>query len=204
MLGLRFELGDGVSKDYLQAFRWYQRAAEQNYPVAQYRLGLCYELGRGVERNYENAVAWYVKPQSRGQPDAQNASVGAMPMALGAAGPQARRAVLVLCRQGGRKTIWASASARSWRGHDQGCAVSRESAFVCANQPGRVRENGYGVAQQGGGAALVHEPGGATHWRKLPRLVLRAWQGHWRLPAFQWYSRPRSGRHQRTEQLGVL
>ncbi len=58
-LGLLYEEGKGVDRDYGKALAWYRRAAAQNYAEAQYRLGLFYETGKGVEGDPAEAVAWY-------------------------------------------------------------------------------------------------------------------------------------------------
>jgi len=34
-------------KGYVEAVKWYRKAAEQNYAEAQSNLGLCYEKGQG-------------------------------------------------------------------------------------------------------------------------------------------------------------
>ncbi len=42
-LGRRYDKGEGVMKDPAEAAKWYLKATEQNYAMAQYNLGLCYE-----------------------------------------------------------------------------------------------------------------------------------------------------------------
>ncbi len=42
--------------DYKEAVKWYQKAADQNYTDAFYRLGRCYEYGKGIGKNYGKAV----------------------------------------------------------------------------------------------------------------------------------------------------
>ena len=43
---------------YKKAVMWWRRAAEQNYPQAQFYLGLMYAKGQGVEKDYVTAYAW--------------------------------------------------------------------------------------------------------------------------------------------------
>jgi len=44
-LGLRYDNGQGVKQDYTEAARWYRKAAEQGYALAQFNLGnMCYVL----------------------------------------------------------------------------------------------------------------------------------------------------------------
>jgi TPR repeat protein len=67
-LGLMYEAGSGVPKDYVQAHNWYSKAAEQGggeaqdtlaIADAQHNVGRFYEIGRGVPRNYVQAYKWY-------------------------------------------------------------------------------------------------------------------------------------------------
>ncbi len=52
--------------DYEQAVKWYQRAAEQNLPTAQFALGECYRDGHGVVSNIAIAREWYKKASLQG------------------------------------------------------------------------------------------------------------------------------------------
>jgi TPR repeat protein len=58
-----FEKGSSYFKtnNYTEAVRWYRKAAEQNYPLAQYDLGICYERGWGVAQDEVEALKWYRK-----------------------------------------------------------------------------------------------------------------------------------------------
>lgn len=58
-LGLLYEEGKGVERDYAKALTWYRRAAAQGYAEAQYRLGLFHETGKGVAGDPDAAVDWY-------------------------------------------------------------------------------------------------------------------------------------------------
>ncbi len=58
-------------KNYEQAVLWYQKAAEENHPVAQYCLGLCYENGYGVTQDHVKAVSWFQKAAEQGIATAQ-------------------------------------------------------------------------------------------------------------------------------------
>ena len=64
-VGVKYEDGKGVSKDYRQAFMWYRRAAEQGYEGAQFNLGVMYETGRGVPKDLVQAYAWYELAQAQ-------------------------------------------------------------------------------------------------------------------------------------------
>ena len=41
-LGLCYQYGKGVAKDYAEAVKWYRKAAEQGHARAQCNLGYCY------------------------------------------------------------------------------------------------------------------------------------------------------------------
>ena len=45
-----YENGLGVSQDYYEALKWYRKAAEQGYWVAQFNLGIMYENGLGLRK----------------------------------------------------------------------------------------------------------------------------------------------------------
>ena len=47
--------------DFVEAVKWYRKAAEQGLSQAQYNLGVMYAEGRGVEQNDAEAVKWYRK-----------------------------------------------------------------------------------------------------------------------------------------------
>ncbi|MCY4012645.1 MAG: tetratricopeptide repeat protein [Gammaproteobacteria bacterium] len=57
-LGLAYQTGEGVDRDYGEAVVWYRRAAEQGHAEAQWRLCEAYAGGWGVERDREKAKAW--------------------------------------------------------------------------------------------------------------------------------------------------
>ena len=66
-LGKMYEQGQGIaSRDYSQAFGWYQKAAEQGNAKAQYALGVLYQTGRGIEKNNDNANLWFQRADEKG------------------------------------------------------------------------------------------------------------------------------------------
>ena len=71
-LGAMYALGQGVTKDALEAARWYRLAADQGYAVAQNNLGVAYMEGRGLPRNDAEAAKWYHKAADQGLAQAQN------------------------------------------------------------------------------------------------------------------------------------
>src|ERR1039458_7418306 len=61
-LGNVFYFGSlGVATNYVEAVKWYRKAAEQDYADAQFNLGNCYHDGEGVAKDYVEAVKWYRK-----------------------------------------------------------------------------------------------------------------------------------------------
>lgn len=68
-LGLIYAQGDAkqsVSKDESEAFRWFTKAAEQNYVPAQSKLGALYWGGRGTPASLNQAYFWIVLARAGG------------------------------------------------------------------------------------------------------------------------------------------
>src|ERR1700686_3326174 len=57
-LGGMYYYGKGVSKNYVEAARWYRKSAEQGNPKAEYSLCGVYHEGKGVPRDYAEAARW--------------------------------------------------------------------------------------------------------------------------------------------------
>lgn len=70
-LGVLYDQGLGVARDYAQAAHWYQKAALQGYVQAQYNLAVLYASGLGVAQNYPEAVRWYRQAAMQGLKEAQ-------------------------------------------------------------------------------------------------------------------------------------
>ena len=70
-LGLMYELGQGILKDYKQAVNWYRKSAEQGNRASQNNMGFMYEIGRGVLKNYKVSASWYQKAADAGSATAQ-------------------------------------------------------------------------------------------------------------------------------------
>jgi len=65
---------DMSSKDaYIEAVKWYRKAAELGDDGAQKKLGDMYCNGNGVKQDYEEAKSWYLKAAERGYDEASNA-----------------------------------------------------------------------------------------------------------------------------------
>jgi len=70
-LGYMYASGQGVPKGYVDAVRWYRKAADQDYPDAQNNLGVIYNNGEGVARDYAEAIRWYRRAADLGDVKAQ-------------------------------------------------------------------------------------------------------------------------------------
>jgi cell division septation protein DedD len=70
LLGLMYERGSGMARNYQQAAYWYGQAAAQNHALSQVSLGNLYDKGLGFEQSYANALKWYYKAAANGNADA--------------------------------------------------------------------------------------------------------------------------------------
>ncbi|MCH8078958.1 MAG: SEL1-like repeat protein [Proteobacteria bacterium] len=71
-LGALFYQGKGVQRDFVQAFLWYRRAAQQGHADAQYSLGNMYLMGEGIKQDDYHARQWYEKASEQGHGSAQH------------------------------------------------------------------------------------------------------------------------------------
>jgi TPR repeat protein len=71
MLGYLYRNGIGTAENATQAASWYQRAADQNYALAQFNLGSLYRKGYGVPQNETRARALYRQAAKNGNPQAR-------------------------------------------------------------------------------------------------------------------------------------
>lgn len=70
-LGQIYEFGNGVSRDYAEAARWYRMAAEAGDAYAQSTMGQLHEIGRGVLQDYTEAARWFNVAAGQGHAGAQ-------------------------------------------------------------------------------------------------------------------------------------
>src|SRR5258707_12248008 len=68
-----YDKGQGVSKDEVQAMKWYRLAADQRRADAQYQLGHLYYK----QNNFAEAAKWFQLAADQGRADAQS-NLGAM------------------------------------------------------------------------------------------------------------------------------
>jgi TPR repeat protein len=68
-LGVMYDMGKGVTRDYEEAMLWFRKAANQGYAAAQFNLGFENEVGLG---NYAESVQWYERAANQGFKEAQH------------------------------------------------------------------------------------------------------------------------------------
>ena len=71
-LGVMYENGIGVIKEFKKSVDWYRMAAEQGYVKAQFNLALMYEGGKWVKQDYVLAHMWYNLAASNGDKSGTN------------------------------------------------------------------------------------------------------------------------------------
>jgi TPR repeat protein len=70
-LGLAYEAGKGVPRDFGEAVKWYGKAADQGQAQGQYNLARMYDRAKGVDRDYPKALELYRKSAEQGYASAQ-------------------------------------------------------------------------------------------------------------------------------------
>ena len=58
-LATMYATGSGVERDFKEALKWYQMAAEQGISESQFSLGLAYLKGDSVNQNFKETAKWY-------------------------------------------------------------------------------------------------------------------------------------------------
>jgi hypothetical protein len=71
ILGYMFDNGQGVIKDYSEAFKWYKLSAEQGDAKAQAKLGVMFISGEGSLQDNVLAHMWLNLAAAQGHKDAQ-------------------------------------------------------------------------------------------------------------------------------------
>ena len=69
MLGVLYEYGYQIPKNYAQARYWLTKAAQQGDHAAQINLGMMYDQGWGVKADLVQAAIWYDKASASSQID---------------------------------------------------------------------------------------------------------------------------------------
>lgn len=69
--GQAYEEAYGVERDEVAAVNWYRKAAEQDFPRAQFNLGLMYARGQGVKPDVVQAYKWFHLAELNREPYAE-------------------------------------------------------------------------------------------------------------------------------------
>ncbi|EKP0296607.1 sel1 repeat family protein [Aeromonas veronii] len=70
-LGVIYSNGEGVKRDFKQAFVWFRKAAEQGHSESQLAIADMYLLGRGVSKDYRLGLDWLLRAAEGGHPPAK-------------------------------------------------------------------------------------------------------------------------------------
>ena len=76
-LGDLYFKGEGVTRDYKTAIKWYKLAEQQGYVVAKRQLGLMYNTGKGCPQSYPKAIKYWKQSAKAGDAPSQY-NLGAM------------------------------------------------------------------------------------------------------------------------------
>jgi len=131
-LGLKYENGDGVPRDYSQAASWYHKAAEQGDPSAQARLKLDDLMPSSCEMRLTEA-------QMRLIP--QNAQ------ALNARIEDVHNYITPAIAAYAFKQAWSDYQTESRLSHDKVC-LAQWIAFVQGNQPSLLKDAGVPIVPE--------------------------------------------------------
>lgn len=70
-LGTLYDLGQGVVRDPVVAYRWYRRAAAAGFAAAEFNVAAMCDTGDGMPRNVAEAALWYGRAAAHGNRRAQ-------------------------------------------------------------------------------------------------------------------------------------
>ena len=125
---------NGRAKDYVEAAKWFQKAAEQGNPKAQQRLADCYHYGEGVPQDPVEGLNWGQKAVMVYLAAAEEGSIQALDD-------------LGWSYLNGRGIPADAVEAAKWflKAAEQGYAKSQYALWICYH-------NGYVVPQEDGAA----------------------------------------------------
>lgn len=69
-MGVSYNFGMGVERNYTEAVKWFRMAAEQGNPDAQAYMGHAYAYGQGVKKNSAEALRWFQAACAQGMEQA--------------------------------------------------------------------------------------------------------------------------------------
>ncbi|WP_043646065.1 tetratricopeptide repeat protein [Fundidesulfovibrio putealis] len=65
-LGVMYDDGIGIQKNYYEAMKWYNKAAELGDHKAMFNIGMMYYIGEWTPQNYAEAMRWFRKSAELG------------------------------------------------------------------------------------------------------------------------------------------
>ena len=77
LIGIMYSLGQGVTVDEVEAFKWYQKAALNGNTTAQAKIGFRFFSGIGTQVDYSEAWKWSLLAASQGEVESFT-TIGAM------------------------------------------------------------------------------------------------------------------------------
>jgi localization factor PodJL len=85
-IGVRYAEGRGITSDYAEAMKWYERASQGGIVPATFRLGALYEKGLGAKKDIETARRYYMQAAEKGSAKAMH-NLAVLDADGGGAGP---------------------------------------------------------------------------------------------------------------------
>jgi S1-C subfamily serine protease len=70
-LGLMYQNGNGVKKDYIKAHNWYLKSAQKGRAYAQHNLAYLYANGLGVSKDSAVAAKWFTRAANQDNKSSQ-------------------------------------------------------------------------------------------------------------------------------------
>ena len=65
-IGVLYDRGEGVPRDYAKAMAWFRKAAAKGDGLAMYAIGLDYYNGMGVPQDENKALTWMRRAEAAG------------------------------------------------------------------------------------------------------------------------------------------
>ena len=67
-LGVLYDCGHGVPRDYVEAANWFRKAAVRGDDLAESNLGDLYANGQGLPRDFTEAIEWWILARADAKP----------------------------------------------------------------------------------------------------------------------------------------
>jgi len=163
-IGLHYEKGIGLAKNYAEAARWYRRGAESGDSLGMKNIGQMYEEGKGVPEDWIEAARWYTKSAELGNKEGEAALARAYQFGIGV--PQNRKTSIFWDQKAAAQGDQSSAHYARWLRdptNNIGFRNDQERDLVMA---GKLR---FGVQLIGGDPAGILFRNSRERWAWLLR-----------------------------------